>query len=58
VKIKIPNVYLAIDTRLEREVAIVVLPDNLSSDPNALKRFQGEAKSTRRSFSSQYGFNL
>jgi serine/threonine protein kinase len=38
------EVYLAVDTRLERDVAIKVLPDNLSSDPNALKRFQGEAK--------------
>ena len=38
------EVYRAIDTRLEREVAIKVLPDNLSSDPNALKRFQVEAK--------------
>jgi serine/threonine-protein kinase len=37
-------VYRARDSRLEREVAIKVLPDNLAEDPNALSRFEREAK--------------
>ncbi|MFA9453694.1 MAG: protein kinase [Candidatus Aminicenantaceae bacterium] len=38
------EVYLAKDSRLERSVAIKVLPDHLSRDPLALKRFQEENK--------------
>src|SRR5262245_1910366 len=38
------EVYRAIDTRLEREVAIKVLPESLSNDPAALNRLQKEAK--------------
>ncbi len=38
------EVYLAQDSRLERSVAIKVLPDHLSRDPQALKRFQEENK--------------
>ncbi len=38
------EVYLAQDSRLEREVAIKVLPDRLSNNPDALKRFQEENK--------------
>ena len=38
------EVYLASDTRLGRDVAIKVLPENLSTDESAMKRFQGEAK--------------
>ena len=38
------EVYLAQDTRLERHVAIKVLPDHLARDPEALKRFQEENK--------------
>ena len=37
-------VYRARDSRLEREVAIKVLPDHLAEDPNALARFEREAK--------------
>ena len=37
-------VYLAIDTRLDRQVAIKALPDQLSSDAERLARFQREAK--------------
>ena len=37
-------VYRARDARLEREVAIKVLPDHLAEDPNALARFEREAK--------------
>ena len=37
-------VYLAIDTRLDRQVAIKALPEHLSSDADRLARFQREAK--------------
>ena len=39
------EVYRAKDNRLEREVAIKVLPDHLSDDAERLQRFQREAKS-------------
>lgn len=38
------EVYRAKDTRLDREVAIKVLPDHLSGDASALARFEREAK--------------
>ena len=38
------EVYRARDTRLDREVAIKVLPEHLAKDPEALARFQREAK--------------
>ena len=38
------EVYRAYDTRLERNVAIKVLPQHLSSHPDALARFEREAK--------------
>jgi non-specific serine/threonine protein kinase len=38
------EVYRARDTRLERDVAIKVLPDRLARDPLALARFQREAR--------------
>jgi serine/threonine protein kinase len=37
-------VYLAHDTRLDRQVAIKALPEHLSSDADRLARFQREAK--------------
>jgi Tol biopolymer transport system component len=37
-------VYLAIDTKLNREVAIKVLPDALAGDPDYLARFTREAQ--------------
>jgi serine/threonine protein kinase len=37
-------VYLAADTKLNREVAIKVLPDALSDDPDYLARFTREAQ--------------
>ncbi len=37
-------VYLAHDTRLDRQVAIKALPKHLSSDADRLARFQREAK--------------
>jgi len=38
------EVYRARDTRLEREVAIKVLPELMSADPDRLHRFEVEAK--------------
>ena len=38
------EVYRALDTRLEREVAIKVLTHKLALNPEALKRFEREAK--------------
>ncbi len=40
------EVYCARDTRLEREVAIKILPANYSTDPDRLKRFEQEARAT------------
>src|SRR5215472_14607545 len=37
-------VYRARDTRLEREVAVKVLPDAFANDPNRRARFEREAK--------------
>jgi hypothetical protein len=39
------EVYRARDTRLGREVAVKVLPSELSSDPDRLSRFEQEARS-------------
>jgi len=39
------EVYLARDTRLERTVAIKILPAHLSSNPDSHQRFEQEAKS-------------
>jgi eukaryotic-like serine/threonine-protein kinase len=38
------EVYRARDTRLNREVAVKVLPEHLANDPEALARFEREAK--------------
>ena len=38
------EVYRATDTRLDRTVAIKVLPEHLASDPQRRKRFEREAK--------------
>ena len=38
------EVYRAVDTRLDREVAIKALPDALAHDPERLARFEREAK--------------
>src|SRR5579871_6163229 len=38
------EVYRARDTKLEREVAIKILPDAVSQDPERLARFAREAK--------------
>jgi serine/threonine protein kinase len=38
------EVYRAHETRLDREVAIKVLPESLTSDPDRLRRFKQEAR--------------
>src|SRR5256884_5521781 len=42
------EVYRARDTKLKREVAIKILPDEFSRDPDRVSRFQREAKFSRR----------
>jgi serine/threonine protein kinase/Tol biopolymer transport system component len=42
------EVYRARDTRLERDVAVKVLPSDLSSDPNLRQRLQREAKAVSK----------
>src|ERR1041384_5749510 len=38
------EVFSALDTRLDRKVAIKILPADFGSDPDRLRRFQSEAK--------------
>ena len=38
------EVYRARDTKLDRDVAIEVLPDELAADPERIARFEREAK--------------
>ena len=38
------EVYLAQDTRLDRKVALKILPDEVATDPDRMKRFVQEAK--------------
>ena len=42
------EVYRAHDTRLDRDVAVKVLPANLSSDPNLRQRLEREAKAVSK----------
>ena len=41
------EVYRARDTRLDRDVAIKVLPERFAADSERLKRFEREAKTHR-----------
>lgn len=41
------EVYRARDLRLSRDVAIKVLPEHLATNPQALSRFEREAKALR-----------
>ncbi len=41
-------VYRARDTKLDRDVAIKVLPTSLAGDPDRIARFQREAKTLAR----------
>jgi serine/threonine protein kinase len=47
------EVYRARDTVLKREVAVKILPDSYSSDPERLRRFQQEAGYLRLSGSAK-----
>src|ERR1041384_1481117 len=38
------EVFSATDTRLDRQVALKLLPPDFASDPDRLRRFQSEAK--------------
>ena len=38
------EVYLALDTRLSRSVALKILPDDVATDPDRMRRFEHEAK--------------
>src|SRR5215813_5652420 len=38
------EVYLAQDTRLDRKVALKILPDGVATDPDRMKRFEQEAR--------------
>ena len=38
------EVYRALDRKLDREVALKILPDDLASDPRLIERFEREAK--------------
>ena len=38
------EVYLARDTRLDRDVALKILPDEVAADPDRMRRFEQEAK--------------
>jgi len=38
------DVYLARDTRLDRDVAVKVLPEEVAADPDRMRRFEQEAK--------------
>ena len=42
------EVYRAIDTTLEREVAVKVLPEGVADDPDRLARFEREARAVAR----------
>jgi serine/threonine protein kinase len=43
---RMSEVYRAHDTRLDRDVAIKVLPEYLTSNPERLRRFEQEARTT------------
>ena len=43
------TVYLALDERLDREVAVKVMHDNLARDTTFVSRFRREARSEKRS---------
>ncbi len=49
------EVYKATDTRLDRTVAIKVLPEHVAADPDLKQRFEREARTVAALFSSPDG---
>ncbi len=52
------EVYRARDTKLDRDVAIKILPDAFAADPERLARFQREAEDARVAESSEHRRHL
>ena len=52
------EVYRARDTKLDRDVAIKVLPELFASDPERLARFEREAQDARVAQSSEHRADL
>ncbi len=52
------EVFRGRDSRLGREVAIKILPEGVSSNPDRLRRFEQEARFGFRVKSSEYHHNL
>ena len=52
------EVYRARDTKLDRDVAIKILPDAFAHDPERLARFEREAQDARRAESSPHRADL
>lgn len=42
------TVYRAVDTRLDREVALKILRPNMAEDPSVIEKFEAEAKNTAK----------
>ena len=52
------EVYQARDTKLDRDVALKVLPEAFTADPDRLARFEREAKAGGPRWWARWGFGL